>query len=112
MLPLPYGLLPHEMIETVDNERVIPGLTKIFKLAEDFPYLDHHSLNKENQEYEIFHQRAFIFNDFPADNKRPLHNLLKNLPSFNEPLMKFTHLHHLRFTFVSNLFGKEHLLNV
>jgi hypothetical protein len=44
MLPLPYGLLPHEMIEIVDNERVIPGLTKIFKLAEDFPWLDHHSL--------------------------------------------------------------------
>jgi len=47
MLPLPYGLLPHEMIEIVDNERVIPGLTKIFKLAEDFPWLDHHSLQKE-----------------------------------------------------------------
>jgi hypothetical protein len=42
MLPLPYGLLPHELIEAVDNERVIPGLTRIFKLAEDFPYLDHH----------------------------------------------------------------------
>jgi hypothetical protein len=47
MLPLPYGLLPHEMIEIVDNERIIPGLTKIFKLAEDFPWLDHHSLQKE-----------------------------------------------------------------
>jgi hypothetical protein len=55
MLPLPYGLLPHELIEVIDNERVIPGLTKIFKLAEDFPYLDHHSLNKEKEEYEIYH---------------------------------------------------------
>ena len=55
MLPLPYGLLPHELIEIIDNERVIPGLTKIFKLAEDFPYLDHHSLNKEKEEYEIYH---------------------------------------------------------
>ena len=61
MLPLPYGLLPHELVEVVDNERVIPGLTKIYRLAEDFPYLDHHSLNKENEGYEIAHQKAFIF---------------------------------------------------
>jgi hypothetical protein len=54
MLPLPYGLLPHEAIEVIDNERLIPGLTKIFKFAEDFPYLDHHSLNKEKEEYESF----------------------------------------------------------
>ena len=55
MLPIPYGLLPHEMIEIVDNERVIPGLTKIFKLAEDFPYLDNYSLTKERDKYEIIH---------------------------------------------------------
>lgn len=55
MLPLPYGLLPHEMVEVVDNERLIPGLTKIYRVAEDFPYLDHHSLNKENEGYEIAH---------------------------------------------------------
>ena len=61
MLPLPYGLLPHEAIEVIDNERLIPGLTKIFKFAEDFPYLDHHSLNKEKEEYEIFHQWAFVY---------------------------------------------------
>ena len=40
MLPLPYGLLPHELIEIIDNERVLPGITKTFKLLEDFPYLD------------------------------------------------------------------------
>ncbi len=55
MLPIPYGLLPHEMIEIADNERVIPGLTKIFKLAEDFPYLDNYSLTKERDKYEIIH---------------------------------------------------------
>ncbi len=55
MLPIPYGLLAHELIEIIDNERVIPGLTKIFKFAEDFPYLDHHSINKEKEDIEIYH---------------------------------------------------------
>lgn len=63
MLPLPYGLLPHELIEIIDNERILPGITKIFKLAEDFPYIDHHSLNKEKDEFEIFHQRAYFYSD-------------------------------------------------
>jgi hypothetical protein len=72
MLPLPFGLLPHELIEIIDNERIIPGITRIFKLAEDFPYLDHHSLNKEKEEYEIFHQRAFIFSDPAIDSQNSL----------------------------------------
>lgn len=55
MLPLPYGLLPHEFVEIADNERILPGITKIFKLAEDFPYLDYHSLNKEKEEFVIDH---------------------------------------------------------
>lgn len=63
MLPLPYGLIPHELIEIIDNERVIPGITKITKLAEDFPYLDHHSINKEKEDIEIHHQRAYVYSD-------------------------------------------------
>lgn len=39
MLPLPYGLLPHETIEIIDNERIIPGITRVFKIGEDYPYL-------------------------------------------------------------------------
>jgi hypothetical protein len=37
MLPLPYGLIPHEVIEVIDNEKVLHGITKIFKYSEDFP---------------------------------------------------------------------------
>jgi hypothetical protein len=55
MLPLPYGLLPHEAIEIIDNERIIPGITKAFKLGEDFPYLDYHSINKGNEDAENFY---------------------------------------------------------
>ena len=37
LLPLPYGLLPHEFIEIIDNERIIPGISRQLKLCEDFP---------------------------------------------------------------------------
>lgn len=30
LLPLPYGLLPHELIEILDNERIIPGIEQMF----------------------------------------------------------------------------------
>jgi hypothetical protein len=44
---VPYGLLAHELIEVIDNERIMPGITWISKLAEDFPQVDCHSMNKE-----------------------------------------------------------------
>jgi hypothetical protein len=55
MLPLPYGLLPHEVIEVIDNERIVHGITKIFKFVEDFPLLDKHSLNMEKDGFKIYH---------------------------------------------------------
>jgi hypothetical protein len=44
-MPLPYGLLPHEIIEIIDNERILPGISFIYKTGEDFPYLNHYSYN-------------------------------------------------------------------
>jgi hypothetical protein len=40
MLPLPYGLIPHELIEVIDNERILNGITKISKFSEDFPLIE------------------------------------------------------------------------
>ena len=39
LLPMPYGLLPHELIDILDNERTFHGLVRIQKLTEDLPYL-------------------------------------------------------------------------
>ena len=47
LLPMPYGLLTHELIEVLDTERMVPGLTFISKLAEDLPWIDYHSTTKE-----------------------------------------------------------------
>ena len=41
LMPLPYGLLPHELVEILDNERILPGISQLYKLGEDFPLLNH-----------------------------------------------------------------------
>jgi len=43
MLPLPFGVLPHELIEIIDNERILPGISYLYKLGEDFPLLNHYN---------------------------------------------------------------------
>jgi hypothetical protein len=51
MLPIPYGMLVNELIEVLDQERLMPGLTLIGKTAEDFPFLDLHSSTKMRNQY-------------------------------------------------------------
>lgn len=55
MLPVPYGLLPHELIEIIDNERILPGITRIFKLAEDYPFLDYFNYSSNKSKTKIDH---------------------------------------------------------
>ena len=68
LLPVPYGLLTHEFMEVVDSERIIPGLSLISKLAEDFPWVDYHSRNKEGQKDSLIHkhQNVFVFGAFKS----------------------------------------------
>ncbi len=70
LLPLPYGLLPHELIEVLDNENIVPGITKMFKLAEDFPFID--TLKEESKQHN-FHQRAYVY--APEKEENPLFKL-------------------------------------
>lgn len=37
---MPYGLLPHKLIEVIDNERIIPGISHIYKVGDDCPLLN------------------------------------------------------------------------
>ena len=46
LMPLPYGLLPHQLIEIVDNERILPGISKIYQIGEDFPGLNNYQFGK------------------------------------------------------------------
>ena len=61
LLPIPYGLLTHELIEVLDSERIMPGLSLISKLAEDFPWIDYHSRNKEGQKENLKHKHQDVF---------------------------------------------------
>ena len=44
LLPMPFGLIPDEMISAIDNERLLPGTTFIQKLSEDLPLINETSL--------------------------------------------------------------------
>jgi hypothetical protein len=62
LMPLPYGLLPHELIEISDNERILPGISFLYKLSEDFPQLNNFNLiSLGNESIKNFHQRALLF---------------------------------------------------
>ena len=39
-MPLPYSLIALETNRIIQNERVLPGLTKILKISEDFPQIN------------------------------------------------------------------------
>ena len=40
LMPLPYGLLPQELIYMVDHERIIPGVSLMEQIGDDFPLLN------------------------------------------------------------------------
>lgn len=49
--PLPYGILPHEVVEMLDNEKVLPRISHLFKTSEDFPYLNHFDISLKEGKY-------------------------------------------------------------
>jgi hypothetical protein len=49
--PLPYGILPHEIVEIIDNEKILPRITYLFKASEDFPYLNHYDISLKTGNY-------------------------------------------------------------
>ncbi len=44
-MPMPYGLLPNELLEIIDNDRILPGVSMVYKMAEDFPFLNKFEFN-------------------------------------------------------------------
>ena len=39
-LPQPYGLLTHDLEEIIQNEKILPGISFLYKNGEEFPYLN------------------------------------------------------------------------
>jgi hypothetical protein len=63
LMPLPYGQLPQELIEMIDNERILPGISYLHKLGEDYPLLNHYNQVKMIDAPKVmnFHQRVLLF---------------------------------------------------
>jgi len=61
LMPLPFGLLPHELIEIIDNERILPGISQLQKFGEDFPFLNSYNFQQVSDQVFNWHQRALLF---------------------------------------------------
>jgi len=113
LMPLPYGLLPHELIEIIDNERIIPGISYLFKLGEDFPFLNNFNfMNIDTDGNTNFHQRALLFD--PGSEKQQqsqqssLFKLIRNYklkPTTHDTLLTYKDFHNIRYSFVVHLFN-------
>lgn len=69
-MPVPYGMLPHQLLEIIDNDRILPGVSKVYKTAEDFPYLNFFEFNdKDIGDEPNFHQRALLFDSNSSSYK-------------------------------------------
>ena len=125
MLPLPYGLLTHELIEVLDSERILPGLCLVSKIAEDFPYIDYHSRQKEKPgtKFHNYHQDIFVFTQFGSKSEQELKMLYKEYVEVGsreaggdgrEPahlIKEFRTYNHYRYTFLRNLFQHYDMLH-
>jgi hypothetical protein len=67
-MPLPYGLLPHELIEILDNERIIPGISQIYKLGEDFPFINFYNFQLIEKQFN-WHQRVLLFDSHSQEKE-------------------------------------------
>lgn len=112
LLPVPYGLLTHELIEVVDSERIMPGLSLISKLAEDFPWIDYHSRNKEGQKENLKHkhQDVFVFGGLKSASMARIIQVMER-KKHSKLIKQFKEYNDLRYTFIRNLFQQYDMLH-
>lgn len=103
----PFGLLPHEYIQLINSEIKMPGISKVFKLAEDFPLLNY--FNKNNEPILNVHQRVLLFEPrYKYTNKTDplmwLYCMSKKKGTPNDLLMNENDFNNIRYTYVANMF--------
>jgi len=110
LMPLPYGLLPHELVEILDNERILPGISQLYKLGEDFPLLNHFNFqNIASAEIQNIHQRALLFgvSNEKGSSNSSLIKMIKEYKSKSNPndeLLTSKDFHSIRYSYVRHLF--------
>lgn len=106
-MPLPYGLLPHELVEILDNERILPGISQLYKLGEDFPLLNHYNFQDiASNEILNVHQRALLFGN-SNEKEGSLVKMIqeyKSKPNSNDELLTSEDFHSIRYSYVRHVF--------
>ena len=87
----------------------MPGLPLISKLAEDFPWVDYHSRNKEGQRADNFkhrHQDVFVFGMHGSKSFSRIKKIMRQRKKSGKTnfITVFKEYNNIRYTFVRNLF--------
>lgn len=105
LMPLPYGLLPHKLVEVIDNERIMPGLSQIYKIGDDCPLLNDYDADnmsvperRDGKKSDNWQQICLLYEPqdrSPESGKKelprgyePLHSLIKRLETKREKLLE------------------------
>jgi len=100
--PLPFSLLPLETERTLINERLLPGITKVLRVAQNFPQIDIEPEADYARTYD-WCSSVFLYENGPLGAKNGTINLLKELPKPAAP--SEADFHKLRLEFVTRVFS-------
>ena len=112
-LPQPYGLLSHDLEEIIQNEKILPGISFLYKNGEEFPYLNQFAFKQE--EVYNFHQRIlFIHADKDTPQEDAFFKTYKKYmkrSTIHCQMLKGEDFTNLRYTFVNHIFDYYRLMD-
>lgn len=105
--PLPLSLLPLETERTLVNEKLLPGITKVLRVAQNFPQID---VDPSDRTFWTGYgegscdalNSVFVFENGPKPAENGVLNLLSALPKSESP--SEADFHNYRLEFVKRVF--------
>lgn len=58
---MPYGALASELVDLIQNERILPGISYVFKVGEDVPSLNDYNIDSFNAPFANKQQRVCMY---------------------------------------------------
>jgi len=98
---LPISLIPLETERLLINEKLLPGISKILRIAQNFPVIESEPGTISAADIQTASSIFVYSSDSPGKNATL--NLIKSLPA-PSPLSE-TDLHNLRLEFVKKVFS-------
>ena len=102
-LPQPNSIVALETNKIIQNERILPGLTKVLKISEDFPQIN--VLEPSEIEEKQFFSYVFVYEGTTEDNtgSNGSLNLISDLTIYDPPLAE--NLDAIRREFLKKVFA-------